>query len=331
MSTPRLSRVRAFTLIELLVVIAIIAVLIGLLIPAVQKVREQAQTTYCKNNLKQMGLGFHHHHDVLGAFPSGGLAWSTDRVMVGTQPAGYTTQSWGWAYQILPYIEQENLWLTPKGTLPSDATAGPTGDILISSTAIQTYMCPSLRGPTIYPYSQAGWSPTQGKRAMADYTGNGGSWGSWGGFTTSQNSLDGPIVPSLSGSGMAVRLETLTVKGTSNILLVGEKYLGKANKTSACNDDQGWTDGWDNDTVCFGRADPGGGTSTSTSPPSPPIPDGTLTPGSCGLNFGGPHSSGLQALLCDGSVRSVSYSVDKNAWLIFCQATGGGVLDWSTF
>src|SRR5437763_132407 len=104
-----------FTLIELLVVIAIIAVLIGLLLPAVQKVREASATTTCQNNLKQMGLAIHMHTDALGAYPSGGIDWQSDRVMSGGTPADYTTQTWGWAYQILPYIEQDSLWRVPPG------------------------------------------------------------------------------------------------------------------------------------------------------------------------------------------------------------------------
>src|SRR5438309_1076204 len=139
---------RGFTLIELLVVVAIIAILMGLLLPAVQKVREAANRVQCANNLKQIGLAIHNHASSRGYLPGGGYYHLSVRSWLDptgkTEPANGPKQEWGWGYQLLPYIEQDNLWRTPY-TLPGQAAG--SGDALVMSTPIPIFYCPTRRQP----------------------------------------------------------------------------------------------------------------------------------------------------------------------------------------
>src|SRR5579864_8650785 len=124
MSTfSKTTRRRGFTLIELLVVIAIIAVLIGLLLHAVQKVREAAAMTQCKNNLKQLALGANGYHDVVGTFPAGAICRQGTTGQFANTVSYYET----WAISLLPYIEQQNLFNLWSPNIPNIAPDGVAG------------------------------------------------------------------------------------------------------------------------------------------------------------------------------------------------------------
>jgi prepilin-type N-terminal cleavage/methylation domain-containing protein len=142
----------AFSLIELLVVIAIVGILIGLLLPAVQKVREAGARLQCQNNLKQIGLAFHNHHDQHDSFPTGGWDWSTPPNYVNGAPAVGAAQQAGWGFQILPFIEQTNVWRGGSATT-DDARA-----LVAIGTPIPMFFCPTRRAPQTVTYAYPGYS-----------------------------------------------------------------------------------------------------------------------------------------------------------------------------
>lgn len=305
-SDPR--RRAAFTLIELLVVIAIIAILIGLLLPAIQKVRESMRTMECRNNLKQIGLAWHNHHDTFKYFPSGGGGWWVDRSTRNANgaPADFRSQDWGWMYQILPFIEQQAVYNQPAAN-----------DNVVAATPIKVYLCPGVRSVQ----TVTGYGGYCNVRAMNDYAANGGSNGRSGSMDSGNNSFDGPIVPSTSLSRNMRRMNDIA-DGLSNSIMVGEKYISSNAQAGRfdCNNDQGYTDGWDNDAIVFAQGDRNWGLTRPSAVPKPY----DLRPGNstCGGWFGSSHLV-CNFVWCDGSVRGVAFDVNAANFLSMCSINDG--------
>ncbi|VTT98570.1 Uncharacterized protein OS=Pirellula staleyi (strain ATCC 27377 / DSM 6068 / ICPB 4128) GN=Psta_4577 PE=4 SV=1: N_methyl: SBP_bac_10 [Gemmataceae bacterium] len=280
----------AFTLIELLVVIAIIAILIGLLLPAVQKVREAAARTKCQNNLKQIGLAVHGYHDVTGYLPTAGTEVPHD----GTDNPPKNRLDWGWAYEILPHLEQ--------GQLHSQ-----TSNAVIRATPLLVYTCPARGAPRVV---------SGGHRA--DYAGNGGT----NPYSTPATSSAGPLVRSR-GSNNGNQPGVLTMQaisdGTSNTLFVGEKIMNTAK--TCCSDNEFWAGpGIDGDIIRGAKANGSSWWTPAQDKPDASVPDDE------NYRFGSAHISGMNAVFGDGAVRFIRYEVDPVQFMRMCSRSDGGVV-----
>lgn len=167
MFTPPPRRRAGFTLIELLVVIAIIAVLIGLLLPAVQAAREAARRSQCINNLKQIGLALHNYHDSHNAFPPGYVSfWKKDGGDAGTAEDDYGP-GWAWGSMILPQLEQSAVYNVINFSLTVGMTQNSTANLL----RFNSYLCPSDSPPPSVPVRDEANTMTVNHVGTSNYVG----------------------------------------------------------------------------------------------------------------------------------------------------------------
>jgi prepilin-type N-terminal cleavage/methylation domain-containing protein len=327
MTSSRTARRGGFTLVELLVVIAIIGVLIGLLLPAVQKVREAANRTQCANNLKQIALAMHNYHDSYKTFPQ-------NHRPVNAQVGSVRER---WLTHVLPFIDQGGSWNRYDETTNWDSVT----NLVVTSVSLPTLQCPDTPNPTRLDNNPGnstpfGWGPNNPPvAAVTDYAGVYGVHPAFSAATGITPNNPGGVITNNLNAADPYPVKISDIKdGTSNTLLVvesaGYPYLFNQNATQQGTDltQHGVNGGaWSrpaSDIWLIGFADklgttPGGpytvnaangvdtlGAYPLTQPTGAPL--GTYGSGQI-FSF---HTAGANAALADGSVRLLSPKIDPN-------------------
>lgn len=274
----------AFTLVELLVVIAIIGVLIALLLPAVQQAREAARRMQCTNNLKQLALASHNHHDTYNNLP-------VSSQQADTSPGG--RDRWSWGYQVLPFVE-----LTALHDLCTEMKAAGWGTsdqsrVDAYMTSLEAFTCPSCTVDPAAPYQKyvtASWDKMQFSKS--NYLANGGFAHTWGSYDKGKRAYFGPFVKC---SDKGLNFSSI-VDGLSNTLLFGE---GGGKAADPANED----------------LMPGlwGGTTNGRNTQLELVRHSLKKLNSGEREaFGSYHPGGANFAFCDGSVRFISETINSN-------------------
>jgi len=309
----------AFTLVELLVVIAIIGMLVGLLLPAVQQAREAARQMQCGNNLKQMGLAALNHESTIKCLPTGGWTpfWSGDPDM-----AFGLTQPGGWAYSLLPYLEQQALWALGQDGVEEINSTQENGASTRAQSPIGVFLCPSRRTNKLYPYKGVKLHNMASTSQVGknDYAGNAADGSSspsgMGGSSPNTNAGGKKLQPNSNNKGVIFCKSQVQIgeirDGTSNTLLIGEKYVQPEHYEtgSATGDDLTQFQGCDDDSI----------RNTST------LPFQDRSSFNTGAAFGSVHAGTFGSVLCDGSVQKISYSIDQQTFIYLGRRADGQVM-----
>lgn len=349
-----------FTLIELLVVIAIIAILVSLLLPAVQQAREAARRTQCKNNLKQLGIALHNYHDTHGMFPASGVAGTTENV------GGRYNQAWlSWSgmAMLLPYVEQKNVYDNINWNYRWDNNNGGTQNNTMARTRIPGFVCPSDPG------ADASYTANMSPTSYCLSTGPASNW----------SMRSNPVGFATLYKGSKVR----DIRdGTSNTIAMAEAQIGRnsgsynglplprknwyrvvtGSRLQRANNTAGRAWRGDNPThiaaintyyqSCLAAYDSGTGWNGSSDEQGRFWAAGRVYWGPWVTTLVGPnagpscdndnsvtdmsvkdpssyHTGIVQVVLGDGSVRSVSENVDQGTWMSAGSVDGGETLgEW---
>jgi prepilin-type N-terminal cleavage/methylation domain-containing protein/prepilin-type processing-associated H-X9-DG protein len=344
-----------FTLVELLVVITIIGILVGLLLPAVQAVRETGRRTVCENKVKEMATACMSHESKYGFLPTGGWGF----LWAGEPNLGFTNrQPGGWHFNILPFLDMGALHdmglITPYTPGNQDKVAGQQR----ARTCVAMFNCPSRRHMEEFATAAEGMinindpgaatsitpaTPLPPGVGRSDYAANSGDsyadvdpgnpntgydpsfdWSSVSGTVNSTSALSTGVI------FRASMIRFAQIKSSASTYLLGERY-GQPDHyyytgEYQCDDDQGWDQGYDWDTNRFTYSPPRRDTPSWNTNNGVVYHDYSNWVNSCNDIFGSAHPAGFNMAFCDGSVRLVNFTIALNVHKQFGNRKTGGDL-----